>query len=63
VTDHERNRARDRICEALRVTGPPSLPGDHWEEDENGVMVLRRANGAVVMWMTKGDYDAIARSG
>lgn len=31
--------------------------GDYWEEDENGVVFLRRKNGAPVLMMSRADYD------
>ena len=35
--------------------------GDYWEEDENGVMFLRRKNGAPVLMMSRADYDEMER--
>ena len=31
--------------------------GDYWEEDESGVVFLRRKNGAPVLMMSQADYD------
>jgi len=32
--------------------------GDYWEEDENGVVFLRRKSGAPVLMMSRADYEA-----
>ena len=32
-------------------------PGDYWQEDENGVVFLRRKSGAPVLMMSRADYE------
>jgi hypothetical protein len=35
--------------------------GDYWEEDENGVVFLRRKDGTPVLMMPKADYEAMKK--
>jgi hypothetical protein len=46
----------------LQEIGQKPLDGDYAEEDANGVVTIRRANGETVLFMNRVDYDAIRES-
>ena len=58
--------SKEELAKLVAIVDRPIFTreeGDYWEEDDNGVVFLRRKGGQPVLMMSKADYEDMKKWG